>query len=147
MSSITPSSKILIGHPTFSRSIESHGSAHSADASYQGWRRTGTLCSEDVGTQTELGGASGSISGSGRMLIGELRRRREDTIVDISLESMKYNGGNMIKERKKKTKKSHKFEKNKVFYLISLKLMTFMIFPWLMLLESLMKSMTDTLYF
>jgi hypothetical protein len=101
MSSITPPSKILIGHPTFSRSIESHGSAHSSDTNYHGWRRAGTIGSEDVGTQTECMGVSGgSVSSSGRTLIGELRKRREDTIVDISLESMKYNGGNFIKEKK-----------------------------------------------
>jgi hypothetical protein len=91
MASITPPSKTLIGHPSFSRSIESHCSSHSADANSYGWRRTGTICSEDVGTQTEHTG--GSTSGSGRIMLGELRRRREDTIADISLESMKYNGG------------------------------------------------------
>ena len=102
MSSITPSSKVLIGHPTFSRSIESHGSGHSGDtSSYHGWRRAGTIGSEDVGTQTELRGAGGSLSSGGRTLLGELRRRKEDAIVDISLESMKYNGGNIIKEEKK----------------------------------------------
>lgn len=88
------SSKILIGHPTFSRSIESHGSAHSADVNYQGWRRAGTIGSEDVGTQTEHSAGGGSISSGGKTLLGELKRRREDTIVGISLESMKYNGGN-----------------------------------------------------
>ncbi len=93
MSSIIPSSTVLIGHPTFSRSIESHGSAHSADTNYHGWRRAGTIGSEDVGTQTEYAGGGGSISSSGRTLLGEIKRRREDTIVDISLESMKYNGG------------------------------------------------------
>ncbi|CAF4300850.1 unnamed protein product [Rotaria sp. Silwood2] len=91
MSSTHTSSKIFIGHPTFSRSIESHGSVHSADMNYQGWRRAGTIGSEDVGTQTEHS-AGGSISSGGRTLLGELRRRREDTIVGISLESMKYNG-------------------------------------------------------
>ncbi len=91
MASMTPPPKTLIGHPTFSRSIESHGSSHSADANSYGWRRTGTVGSEDVGTQTEHTG--GSISSSGRTMLGEIRRRREDTIVDISLESMKYNGG------------------------------------------------------
>ncbi|CAF0901051.1 unnamed protein product [Rotaria sordida] len=91
MSSIDASSKILIGHPTFSRSIESHGSVHSADINYSGWRRAGTIGSEDVGTQTEQH-SGGSISSGGRVLLGELRRRREDTIVGISLESMKYNG-------------------------------------------------------
>lgn len=97
MASITASSKILIGHPTFSRSIESHGSAHSADTNSYTWRRAGTVCSEDVGTQTErIGAAGGSITSTGRTLLGELRRRREDTIVDISLESMKYNGGMQI---------------------------------------------------
>jgi hypothetical protein len=101
MSSITPSSKVLIGHPTFSQSIESHGSGHSADT-YHGWRRAGTIGSEDVGTQTELRGAGGSLSSGGRTLLGELRRRKEDAIVDISLESMKYNGGNIIKEEKRK---------------------------------------------
>ncbi|CAF1158429.1 unnamed protein product [Adineta steineri] len=96
MSSITASCNALIGHPTFSRSIESHSSAHSGDTNYHGWRRGGTICSEDVGTQTEAMGGSrgpgGSVSSSGRTLLGELKRRREDTIVDISLESMKYNG-------------------------------------------------------
>jgi hypothetical protein len=91
MAAATPPSKTLIGHSTFSRSIESHGSSYSADANSYGWRRTGTIGSEDIGTQTEHTG--GSISGSGRTMLGELRRRREDTIVDISLESMKYNGG------------------------------------------------------
>ncbi|CAF1601068.1 unnamed protein product [Rotaria sp. Silwood1] len=91
MSSMHTSSKIRIGHPTFSRSIESHGSVHSADMNYQPWRRTGTICSEDVGTQTEHS-AGGSISSGGRVLLDEIRRRREDTIVGISLESMKYNG-------------------------------------------------------
>ena len=91
MASMTPSSKVFIGHPTFSRSIESHGSAHSTDTNSYGWRRAGTVGSEDVGTQTEKFG--GSISSSGKNMLGELRRRREDTIVDISLESMKYNGG------------------------------------------------------
>lgn len=93
MSSISPASKALIGHPTFSRSIESHGSAHSADMNYSGWRREGTIGSEDVGTQTDYVPGGGSISSSGKTLLGELRRRRDDTIVDISLESMKYNGG------------------------------------------------------
>ncbi|CAM4783102.1 unnamed protein product [Rotaria magnacalcarata] len=92
MSSMHTSSKILIGHPTFSRSIESHGSAHSADMNYQGWRRAGTIGSEDVGTQTDHSADGGSISSGGRALLGEFRRRREDTIVGISLESMKYNG-------------------------------------------------------
>ncbi len=91
MASMTPPSKVFIGHPTFSRSIESHSSAHSADTNSYGWRRTATLCSEDVGTQTDNIG--GSTSSSGRAMLGELRRRREDAIVDISLESMKYNGG------------------------------------------------------
>lgn len=95
MSSISPASRVLIGHPTFSHSIESHGSAHSTDTNSYSWRRTGTIGSEDVGTQTEqiAGGAGGSISSTGRTLLGELRRRREDAILDISLESMKYNGG------------------------------------------------------
>ena len=91
MASMTPPSKTLISDPAFNRSIESHSSTHSADATSYGWRRTGTVGSEDVGTQTEH--TSGSISGSGRVMLGEIRRRREDTIVDISLESMKYNGG------------------------------------------------------
>jgi len=97
MSSITTLSKVSIGHPTFSRSIESHGSVHSADTNYRGWRREGTIGSEDIGTQTEYigsgGGGGGSISSNGRTLLGEIKRRREDTIIDISLESMKYNGG------------------------------------------------------
>ncbi|CAF4325230.1 unnamed protein product [Rotaria socialis] len=92
MSSMHTSSKILIGHPTFSRSIESHGSAHSADMNYQGWRRAGTIGSEDIGTQTDHSADGGSISSGGRALLGELRRRRDETIVGISLESMKYNG-------------------------------------------------------
>jgi hypothetical protein len=106
MSSINPSSKVLIGHPTFSRSIESHGSGHSGDTNYYGWRRAGTIGSEDVGTQTEsasggVGGGGGSLSSGGKTLLGELRRRRADTIVDISLESMKFNGGmDMYLERK-----------------------------------------------
>lgn len=97
MASASPLSRTLIGHPTFSRSIESHGSNHSTDTNSYGWRRAGTVGSEDVGTQTEhAGGGSGtggSISGSGRIMMGEHRRRKEDAIVDISLESMKYNGG------------------------------------------------------
>jgi len=97
MTSPSLSSRVLIGHPTFSRSIESHGSAHSADTNSYTWRRAGTVCSEDVGTQTErIGAAGGSVSSTGRTLLGELRRRRDDTIVNISLESMKYNGGMQI---------------------------------------------------
>ncbi len=92
MTSITASSKVLIGHPTFSRSIESHGSAHSADTNYNGWRGEGTVVNEDIGTQTDYNGG-GSVTGGGRALVGELKRRKEDAIVDISLESMKYNGG------------------------------------------------------
>ena len=96
MTSITSSSKVFIGHPTFSRSIESHGSAHSADINYHGWRNERISASEDIGTQTEHISGGGSISGSGKLLLGELKRRREDTIVDISLESMKYNGGKIF---------------------------------------------------
>ncbi|CAF4863804.1 unnamed protein product, partial [Rotaria sp. Silwood1] len=94
MTSITASSKVLIGHPTFSRSIESHGSAHSADTNYNGWRGEGTIANEDIGTQTDQsgGGGSGSVTSGGRALLGDLKRRKEDAIVDISLESMKYNG-------------------------------------------------------
>ncbi|CAF0808121.1 unnamed protein product [Adineta ricciae] len=100
MSTINATSNVLIGHPTFSRSIESHSSVHSGDTNYHSWRRGGTIGSEDVATQTEdaahTGAATsvggGSVSGSGRVLVGELKRRRDDTIVDISLESMKYNG-------------------------------------------------------
>jgi hypothetical protein len=92
MTSITASSKVLIGHPTFSRSIESHGSAHSADTNYNGWRGEGTVVNEDIGTQTDYN-SGGSVTGGGRALFGELKRRKEDAIVDISLESMKYNGG------------------------------------------------------
>ena len=104
MSTINATSNVLIGHPTFSRSIESHSSVHSGDTNYHSWRRGGTIGSEDVATQTEdvahtgaatsIGG--GSVSGSGRILVGELKRRRDDTIVDISLESMKYNGGKLL---------------------------------------------------
>jgi hypothetical protein len=94
MTSITATSKVLIGHPTFSRSIESHGSAHSADTSYNGWRGEGPVGNEDIGTQTDYSG--GSITGGGRSLLGELKRRKEDAIVDISLESMKYNGGKYL---------------------------------------------------
>jgi hypothetical protein len=93
MRSITASSKVFIGHPSFNRSIESHGSVQSADTSYHGWRGDGTMGSEDIGTQTEYIGSGGSITSGGKILLGEIRRRREDTIVDISLESMKYNGG------------------------------------------------------
>lgn len=101
MTSITASTaKVLIGHPTFNRSIESHGSAHSADTNYNGWRGEGTNGNEDIGTQTDynassgaVGGVSGSITSGGRILFNESRRRKEDAIVDISLESMKYNGG------------------------------------------------------
>ena len=103
MTSITASAKVLIGHPTFNRSIESHGIAHSADTNYNGWRGEGTMGNEDIGTQTDYsgsagggvgtGGVSGSITSSGRALFNESRRRKEDAIVDISLESMKYNGG------------------------------------------------------
>jgi hypothetical protein len=101
MTSITTSSKVLIGHPTFSRSIESHGSAHSADTNYNGWRGEGTVGNEDMGTQTDFSGGGGSITGGGSLTgggraVGELRRRKEDAIVDISLESMKYNGGKYI---------------------------------------------------
>ncbi|UJR21759.1 hypothetical protein I4U23_024834 [Adineta vaga] len=78
MSSISATSNILIGHPTFSRSIESHSSAHSEGVTTVGPGATAT--------------GSGSVSGSGRTLLGELKRRRDETIVDISLESMKYNG-------------------------------------------------------
>jgi hypothetical protein len=92
MTSITASSKVLIGHPTFSRSIESHGSAHSADTNYNGWRGEGTVGNEDIGTQTDYSGG-GSITSGGKALLGDTRRRKEDAIVDISLESMKYNGG------------------------------------------------------
>jgi hypothetical protein len=93
MTSITTSSKVLIGHPTFSRSIESHGSAHSADTNYNGWRGEGTVGNEDIGTQTDYSGG-GSIASGGKALVGDTtRRRKEDAIVDISLESMKYNGG------------------------------------------------------
>jgi hypothetical protein len=94
MTSITASSKVLIGHPTFSRSIESHGSAHSADTNYNGWRGEGTVGNEDIGTQTDYSG--GSLTGGGRTLLSESKRRKEDAIVDISLESMKYNGGKYI---------------------------------------------------
>lgn len=91
---MNPSPNVLIGHPTFSRSVESHSSAHSADTNFHGWRRGGTIGSEDVATQTEVAaGAAGSVSSGGRTLLGDLKRRRDDTIVDISLESMKYNGG------------------------------------------------------
>lgn len=98
MASTSPLSRTLIGHPTFSRSIESHGSNHSTDTNSYGWRRAGTIGSEDVGTQTDQAGGSGgvsggSITGSGRIMMGEHRRRKEDAIIDISLESMKYNGG------------------------------------------------------
>lgn len=96
MTSITASAKVLIGHPTFNRSIESHGSAHSADTNYNGWRGEGGSGNEDIGTQTDGnagGGGSGSLTNSGRALFSESRRRKEDAIVDISLESMKYNGG------------------------------------------------------
>ena len=94
MTSITTSSKVLIGHPTFSRSIESHGSAHSADTNYNGWRGEGTGGNEDIGTQTDhIGSAGGSITGGGKTAFGETKRRKEDAIVDIGLETMKFNGG------------------------------------------------------
>ena len=97
MASITLASRDLIGHATFSRSIESHGSAHSADTTCPGWRGQGTITSEDIGTQTDVylpvNSASGSMTGSGKMYLGEMKRRRDETIMDISLESMKYNGG------------------------------------------------------
>lgn len=97
MASITLPSRTLIGHATFSRSIESHGSAHSADTTCPGWRGQGTITSEDIGTQTDphltINSASGSMTGSGKMYLGEIKRRRDETIMDISLESMKYNGG------------------------------------------------------
>ncbi|CAF1078705.1 unnamed protein product [Adineta steineri] len=93
MTSITTPSKVLIGHPTFNRSIESHGSAHSADTNYNGWRGEGTVGNEDIGTQTDgSGGGGGSITSSGRIILSDARRKKEDTIVDIGLESMKYNG-------------------------------------------------------
>ena len=94
--------KGLISHPTFSRSVESHGSGHSADVNYNAWRNEAALPNEDIGTQTDynLGGTTSSnvsntttAAAGGRVLLGELKRRREDAIVDISLESMKYNGG------------------------------------------------------
>ena len=93
--------KGLISHPTFSRSVESHGSGHSADVNYNAWRNEAALPNEDIATQTDynVGGTTGSnvsnttTTASGRALLGELKRRREDAIVDISLESMKYNGG------------------------------------------------------
>ena len=97
MASISVIPKTLMGHASFSRSIESHGSAHSADTNCAGWRGQGTITSEDIGTQTEAHAltASGgsSMTGSGKLLSGEVKRRRDETIVDISLESMKYNGG------------------------------------------------------
>ena len=94
MTSATISTKGLIGHPTFSRSIESHGSAHSADTNYNGWRGEGMSGNEDMATQTDFNSGTGNMSSSsGRALLGELKRRREDAILDISLESMKYNGG------------------------------------------------------
>lgn len=86
-------SKMPIGHPTFSRSIESHGSAHSADTNYNGWRGEGAAANEDIGTQTDHSGGAGSIASGGRSLLGDVKRKKEDAIVDISLESMKYNGG------------------------------------------------------
>ena len=95
MTSVTASSKVLIGHPTFSRSIESHGSAHSADTNYNGWRGEGPVGNEDIGTQTDYSGG-GSLTGGGRTLLSDIKRRREDAIVDISLESMKYNGGKLF---------------------------------------------------
>ena len=36
-----------------------------------------------------------------RALLSEFKRRKEDAIVDISLESMKYNGGNDLLLREK----------------------------------------------
>ncbi|CAF1229015.1 unnamed protein product [Rotaria magnacalcarata] len=92
MTSITASSKVLIGHPTFSRSIESHGSAHSADTNYNGWRGEGVVANEDIGTQTDNSGGGGSVTSGGKALLNDLKRRKEDAILDISLESMKYNG-------------------------------------------------------
>lgn len=80
-----------MAHPSFSRSTESHGSNHSSDRS---WRRQGTVTSEDIGTQTEnLAANSGSTTSSGKSRFADARRRRDDTIVDISIETMKYNGG------------------------------------------------------
>lgn len=99
MASINPLTQTLIGHPTFSRSIESHGSNHSTDTTAYGWRRTGTIGSEDVGTQTDQPGGTGSISGSGRTMASDYRRRKEDAILDISLESMKYNGGKIFSNK------------------------------------------------
>ena len=87
--------KGLISHPTFNKSIESHGSAHSADTSYNGWRGESTTGIEDAGTQTDCTSTTGNAtSGARTMFGGERRRRGEDAIVDISLETMKYNGGN-----------------------------------------------------
>ena len=69
---------------------------------YNAWRNDPALANEDMGTQTDynLGGTTSSnvcntttTTTGGRVLLGELKRRREDAIVDISLESMKYNGG------------------------------------------------------
>ena len=100
MASFPISSKIFIGHPTFSQSIGSHGSVNSTDTNYRLWRRAGTIGNEDVGTQTEhhIGhvGADGNVSSSRRALFGDRRRRKDDTILGISLESMKYNGGNFL---------------------------------------------------
>ncbi|CAF0727140.1 unnamed protein product [Didymodactylos carnosus] len=74
-------SKVLIGHPSFNRSIESHSSVHSthSDTSYTAPYGTSPT-NEDIGTQTDI------------KTVNESRRRRDETIVDISLESMKYNG-------------------------------------------------------
>ena len=93
MASITTSSKGLIGHPTFSRSIESHGSSHSPDINYVGWRSEAIVNNEDTFTQTDYIGQNENMTHSGRTLLNELKRKKEDAIVDIGLETMKYNGG------------------------------------------------------
>ena len=98
MASIAASGKGLIGHPTFSRSIESHGSGHSADTNYNGWRGESNMNNEDIGTQTEYSPSNSHMGTGGRSLLGESKRRREDAILDISLESMKYNGGKSMRK-------------------------------------------------
>ena len=103
MTSISLGSKLPMAQSSFSRSIESHGSMHSADTTCPGWRGQGTITSEDIGTQTEssfpLMSAAGSMNGSGKALLTDIKRRRDETIIDIGLETMKYNGG--IRRRKK----------------------------------------------
>lgn len=98
MTSISVGSKLPISEGSFNRSVESHGSALSSDTHCPGWRVQGTITSEDIGIQTDLtnllaNSAAGSCTGSGKALLCDIKRRRDETILDIGIESMKFNGG------------------------------------------------------